>query len=159
MARYAVKTTVSSEKSRCEIERTLERYGATSFVYGNERGRARIAFEMYDRRILFVLMLPKQDAKEFVEVRRYGRTVKRHADAAYKLWEQACRQRWRALALVVKAKLESVVAGIATFEEEFLAHIVLPDGKTVGEFMLPQVAIAYEQHRMPPMLPYLGDRK
>lgn len=41
-----------------------------------------------------------------------------------KEWEQACRQAWRALALVIKAKLEAVDAGIVTFEEEFMAQIV-----------------------------------
>ena len=40
----------------------------------------------------------------------------RQADAAevagmLKHWEQACRQKWRALALVIKAKLEAVAAG------------------------------------------------
>lgn len=63
------------------------------------------------------------------------------------------RQRWRALALVIKAKLEAVEAGITEFEEEFLAHIVLPNGGTVGQFMLPQVATAYETGQMPPLLP------
>jgi hypothetical protein len=32
MATYAAKTEVSSQKSRMEIEHTLERYGATSFA-------------------------------------------------------------------------------------------------------------------------------
>ena len=39
---------------------------------------------------------------------------------AHGRWEQACRQRWRALALVIKAKLEAIDAEISTFEEEFL---------------------------------------
>jgi hypothetical protein len=50
------------------------------------------------------------------------------ADGAYKAWKQAYHQRWRALALAIKA----VESGIATFEEEFLAHIALPNGSTVG---------------------------
>lgn len=74
-----------------------------------------------------------------------------------KAYEQAVRQRWRALALMVKAKLEAVEAEIATFEEEFLAHIVLPDGSTVGQTMIPQVAVAYETGQMPKMLPAPGE--
>jgi hypothetical protein len=34
MARYAAETTVASDRSRAEIERILERYGASSFMYG-----------------------------------------------------------------------------------------------------------------------------
>lgn len=37
------------------------------------------------------------------------------------------RRRWRALLLGIKAKLEYVQSGIATFDEEFLAHIVIDD--------------------------------
>ena len=44
-------------------------------------------------------------------------------------------------------------SGITTLEEEFLAHMVLPDGQTVGQWLLPQVADAYDTHQMPPMLP------
>ena len=58
-------------------------------------------------------------------------------------WEQACRQRWRALDLVVKAKLEAVESGISVFEEEFLANIVLPNGQTVKDLVIPEVEHAY----------------
>lgn len=57
---------------------------------------------------------------------------------------QAERQRWRALFLVIKAKLESVESRIATFEEEFLAHIVLPDDRTVADHIVPRIAQVYE---------------
>lgn len=62
----------------------------------------------------------------------------RTAAAATKEYEQAGRQRWRALALVIKAKLEAVGTGIVTFEEEFLAHIVLPSGRTVTQDVTPR---------------------
>ncbi|HWF01594.1 MAG TPA: hypothetical protein VG248_17460 [Caulobacteraceae bacterium] len=53
--------------------------------------------------------------------------------------EQACRQKWRALALVIKAKLEAVSAGITTVEDEFLAQTMMGDGRTVGEVVQPQL--------------------
>jgi hypothetical protein len=65
-------------------------------------------------------------------------------------YEKATRQRWRALALVIKAKLEAVESGITIFEDEFLAHIVLPDGSTAGDWMRPQIAKAYDKNKMPP---------
>ena len=64
--------------------------------------------------------------------------------------------RWRALLLVIKAKLEAVTAGISTIETEFLANIVLPDNTTAGEWMLPQIDRAYRSGEMPPLLPAAG---
>lgn len=75
----------------------------------------------------------------------------------YDAWEQACRQRWRALLLVIKAKLEATECGISSFESEFMANIVLPDGTTAGDFMLPQIAEVYKNGTMPPMLPMLEE--
>ena len=67
--------------------------------------------------------------------------------------EQAVRQRWRALALVIKAKLEAVESGITCFEDEFMAHIVLPNGNTVSQWLIPQISSAYENGAMPKLLP------
>ncbi len=61
------------------------------------------------------------------------------------------------LALVIKAKLEAVETGITMFDEEFLAHIVLPNGNTVGQFMLPQVESTYNSGAMPPLLPGISN--
>lgn len=137
-SRYASTTQVTSYKSRDEIERTLSRYGATAFAYGWTGPRASIQFEANGRRIRFVLPLPGRDQFKHTPT---GRA--RTASSAESAYEQAVRQSWRALALVVKAKLEAVEAGITTFEEEFLPHTVLPSGKTVAEELLPQVEHAY----------------
>ncbi len=60
--------------------------------------------------------------------------------------------RW--LALVIKAKLEAVESGITMFEEEFLAHIVLPDGKTAGEHVIPAIESSYQTGKVKALLPY-----
>ncbi len=44
--KYAGKTQVSSDKSKAEIERTLQRYGATGFMYGWQDSIAVIMFQM-----------------------------------------------------------------------------------------------------------------
>ncbi len=150
MGRFASNTTVSSAKSRDEIERILQRYGGTAFMYGQTAERALIAFELENRRIKFELPMPAMTEPEFS--RTPGGRRSRSAEDTARAWEQGCRQRWRALALAIKAKLECVAAGIATFEEEFLAHIVLPNGQTVGGYILPGVREAYESKRMPPLL-------
>lgn len=159
MTRYAERTEVSSDRSRSEIERTLVRYGATSFAYGWEQGRAVVAFEMKGRRIRFLLPLPDRNDKQFLYTPE--KKLLRSREQADAAWEQAVRQRWRALALAIKAKLEAVAAGITTFEDEFLAHTQLPGGLTVGEWLQPQIDIAYRTGRMPPLLPgpVQGDRE
>lgn len=140
MPEYAAKTTVSVEQSRAEIERTLARYGAESFAYGWDRSRAVVEFSAHDRRVRFVLPLPDRAAPDFTH---HSRGQRSPAEAE-KRWEQACRQRWRALNLVVKAKLEAVDAGISEFEDEFLANIVLPDNTTVSQWARPAIDRAYE---------------
>jgi len=114
--RYAAQTEVSSEKSKAEIEKLLTRYGATSFASGWQGDLATIIFSMAERRIKFVLPLPKRDARQFTHSPKQG--YKRSDADAYKAWEQATRQRWRALALVVKAsKNDSDTAAVLYVSE------------------------------------------
>lgn len=127
--------------------------GASSFMYGWQQGSAVVAFDMHDRRIRFDLPMPDRYAREFTHTPSRGEP--RSPEQAAKAWGQACRQRWRALALVIKAKLEAVESGITEFESEFLAHICLPGGDTVGNWMRPQIARAYEIGALPPLLPAL----
>lgn len=146
MTRYAAQTSVSVEKSRNDIEATLVRYGASQFMYGWSGEGAMIAFVVHTpapRNVRFVLPLPSRDEHRFTHHSRGRRT----ATEAERQWEQACRQRWRALLLVVKAKLEAVETGIATFEDEFLAYIMLPDGSTVADLLGPQLEAAYDPDR------------
>lgn len=154
MAQYAAKTSVPVERSRAEIERTLERYGATSFAYGWDRDRAVIQFAAQDRQVRFLLPLPDRADPRFTHYKRgqYGSLQKRTENAAREQWEQACRQRWRALALAIKAKLEAVESGISEFEDEFAMWVVLPDGSTVKDHIKPAIAEAYATGRMPTSL-------
>lgn len=155
MAKFAAKTVVSSEKSKQEIERILTRYGAEEFLYGTRRDCAIVAFKMCGRNIRFNLPLPDRTDPEFTEYKQGHSTFERTPDAASKRYEQAIRQKWRALALVIKAKLEAVESEITDFEDEFLAHIVLPGGQTMGQIAKPQIQIAYESGEMPTLLEHL----
>lgn len=155
--RYAENTSVSTDQSLIEVKRTVERYGATGFAHGFDvidgvRIEA-IEFKMRDRRARFILRLPDPNSKEFLytPVRRTMRTKQQAREA----WEQASRQRWRALALTIKAKLESVEAGIETFDESFMAQLVMSNGATVSQWMVPQIATMYREQRMPRFLPML----
>ena len=94
MSRYAENTVVSVEKSRAEIERILHRYKCDDFAYRTNKKMAQIAFSMNDRMIRFDLKLPNPDAEEFTRT-NHDPPRKVSDAAAYKAWEQACRQRWR----------------------------------------------------------------
>lgn len=155
MSVYAANTSVDEGKSRSEIERTLRRYGATEFMYATKTGKAVIAFRAHDRLIRFTLPLPDENDSEFKYTPK--RRTKRSDKERLTAWEQACRQKWRALALLIKAQLEAVESGIVTFEDVFLAHTLLPNGQTVGQWTDPQITTAYERNEVPAILPVLGD--
>lgn len=110
-----------------EIEGLLSRYGADSFVSGWKGTVAVLVFQAHGRRVKFDLDLGEANDSEK-------------------------RRLWRCLLLAIKAKLEVVASGIATFEEEFMAHILLPDGSTVSQWMAPQIDEAYKSGNMPLML-------
>ncbi len=132
--RFAQSTKVPVERTKQEIEAALKRYGADQFISGWERGRAMLGFRAHNRMIRFELMLPDSDPRRQQKI------------------DQETRQRWRALLLVIKAKLEAVESNIASFESEFLAHIVLPNNQTVGEALLPQIEATYSSGKMPRLL-------
>lgn len=150
MSQYAKNTTVNSAKSRAEIERTLTKYGAEGFMYGWRDNKAIIAFEMLGKRIQFRLPLPDKNSKEFQYTP--SRRRKRTGSQIEEEYEKAIRQKWRALALIIKAKLEAIESGIAIFEDEFLANIMLPNGQSMGDWIRPQIEIAYTQGSMPRLL-------
>jgi len=107
------------------------RYGASQFAYATKDDQAVVMFRANDRGVRFNLPLPP--IMDFIKTKRGNRS----REKAIIVREQACRERWRALALVIKAKLEAVASGITIFEEEFMAHLVTAGGRTLGERLLP----------------------
>lgn len=148
--RYAEGTEVSVEKSQSEIRALITRYGASHFAYMEGNGEAKVAFQVRDRRILFRVPLPSRDSPLFKRSPA-GRKVY-GPDEQAKAWEMACRRQWRALALVIKAKLEAVQSGIVTFEDEFLAYTLKPDGETIGDWAKRELPAVIEGRPMPPLL-------
>lgn len=148
--KYAKETTVSVEKTKAEIESILRRYGASEFMSGWWPDRAAIGFKLRNRTLRFMLPLPDRNGEEFrlTATKKYERSP----GDIERAWEQACRQRWRALALAIKAKMEAVECGIAEFDQEFMAYVVLPSGMTVGETLAPQIEHAYSTGKLPPLL-------
>lgn len=135
MPRYAATTEVPVERSRAEIESVLTKHGATSFHSGWDPGLATVGFRLKELYIRFALPIPARTDREFQRRRVRGswsQATEAQIDRAH---DQEVRRRWRALALVVKAKLEAVESKISTLEQEFLSFIVMPNNQSIGEWL------------------------
>lgn len=148
MTKYAADTQVPAHRSRIEIEKTLTKYGADSFAHMTTPEAVAIEFYFRSRRIRLVVDMPTEKDRS-VALTATGQ--RRSGDALKDALAKAERQRWRALLLLVKAKLEAVESGIVTFEDEFLAHTVLPSGHTVSQELQPQITTAYEEGAVRPL--------
>lgn len=139
---FAEKTQVPADRTRTEIERLLAKHKASQYLTAvdHEAHRAVVQFKMANRVVRFNVGLPAP--------------AKYPSRGNVKQVEQAERQRWRALLLVLKAKMEAIENSISTFDSEFLSHIVVPGagGRTVGEYLAPQLQAAYEKGSGPLML-------
>lgn len=147
---YAAKTDVPVERSRAEIERLLIRYGATAFQYGWEGELSAISFKLQDRYVRILMPMPNRDDPA---LKQSGQGRQRTATAQRSAYEQAVKARWRALGLIIKAKLEAVALGITTIEREFLADVVLSNNQTFSQWAAPQIAAMYQTGKLPPLLP------
>jgi hypothetical protein len=132
--RYAQGTDVPVSKTRGEIEALLSKHGAAQILSGIDRERRSgfVGFTLQGRQYRIPL-LPRKG---------------QHRDP-----EQIEREQWRALLLIIKAKLEFVAGGLSTTEQEFLAHTVLPNGNTVGAELMPRLAEAYRTGEVRALLP------
>lgn len=125
---FAERTTVTVEETILEIRKTVARYHGEQFVFGVAEDKIVVGFSKAGRQVRFSV---SQDVKNSQSNRRLA----------------------RALLLVLKAKLEAVDSGVAMFDDEFLANIVLPDGKLVGQQVKPALIAAYESGVTPALLP------
>jgi len=136
MARYAKSTNVPISRSKAQIGDTLQRYGVDEFGMGTSPRGDGIIFKKNDR--IYKINVPNPNPDDYSTDMKY---------------EQARRQRWRVLLLSIKAKLEEIEAGLISFDDQFLAHLALPNGTTVGDFMrLPENVERLAKTKMPKLL-------
>lgn len=128
--KFAEGTEVPASKSETELRQILLKNGATQIYSGwDEKQGVVIGFTVENRMVKLSVPMP-------TDLRG---TVK----------EREERRRWRCLVLALKAKFTVVEAGISTFEREFFADIMLPDRRTIGDWVAPQVADIYKSGKMP----------
>lgn len=129
--RYAADTRVPVDKTRAELERLVAAHGATAFGVFTDGAKSVVMYRLCGRFIRHEVRAREQRSKAAVE--------------------QEARRAWRALLLIVRAKLELVAAGDSTVEREFLADTVLADGTTVYDYVGAGVAQSYLDGGMPPL--------
>lgn len=134
MTNYAHGSEVPVQRSRAHLEQLLHAHGCEGFGYGWTNTTDRVEFVWQTNRVRFTL--PRPVREKFLLTPAGLQRSDKQVQAAL---EAEDRRRWRALLLVVRAKIEAVESGISIFEEEFLAFIVLPNERTVGEILVPQI--------------------
>ncbi len=122
---YGEHTKVPFDRTVAEIIAMLRKAGAMQIGQVEEPDRLTILFAMADRQVRF-------------RVSWSG--------------DRSQRQRARALMLVIKAKLESVESEVETFEEAFLANVVMANGATVYERISEPLALEYQTGKPAMML-------
>lgn len=140
--KYAADTSVPVERSKSEVEKILQNYGADQFTSGWTEEKAVLMFRLRGKYIRIEMPIAVYGKAK----NKVNHLLSQDSVA------QENRRRWRAMVLYVKAKLESVASEIVGFEEAFLAHIVLPNRQTVGQFMVQQIEAAYKGGDMPKMI-------
>lgn len=135
--RYAAETEVPVSKTKGAIESLLVLHGAKEFRSGWTETHDTLEFLLHQQRVRFVLPRPDPRDKALTHDRR---GYLRAPSTQQRIREQWDRQRWRALYLVIRAKIEAVEAGIAIFEQEFLAFLVGPNDLTIGDILVPRLA-------------------
>lgn len=143
---YAEETKVPLEQSIAEIIGMLRKAGAQRIAQYEEPERFTVTFELADRLVRFRVPL----VMKYPGPASHGNG--RPVD--HRRWiDQRNRQKGRALMLVIKAKLESIESEVETFEEAFLANVVMSDGATIYDRVREPIALEYKTGKSIPLLP------
>ena len=145
---YAENTSVAFEKSVVEIITMLKRAGATAFHQIEAESGFMIQFRLSYRVVRFAIEFPSIDQMPTRDGRNSLLSDKQRQAAR----EQRIRQKGRALMLVVKAKLESVESKVETFEQAFLANVVMSDNQTFYDRARENIALEYERGTPQPLM-------
>lgn len=130
MRKFAANTTVPIARSQQAIQTLLAKYGATGFVVATRAKRIVLGFELNGKAMRFDVLV-----------------------SGDKNLPQEERRTWRALLLIIKAKLEASINGVATFEQEFMPYFVMKSGRTLSQELLPQLDEAINSGQILKLLP------
>lgn len=130
--RYAARTEVPISRSQDQVKVELRKVGADQIGVMESSTQAFVVFLVRDVRYR-ITTAPFKAAK--------GQDI-----------EQEQRRQWRAILLLVKAKVVSIMEGISTVEREFLADAIMPDGSTWADHAPRMIAAAYKEGGAPRLM-------
>ncbi len=141
---YAKETIIEPEQTRNDIEKLLFRYGADTFGYGRMGTTSIISFRFHS--LVIKLTVEEPLLESFF---KDSSDRKRSPEKQKLAWKQAIRSRWRLLLLVIKGRLEMITVGMSSFEEQFMADIVMPNEQRLSDWVRPILEEANRTDRMP----------
>lgn len=164
--RFAEGTPVPYEKSLQEIQRELERYGATGFLNYMDPRQVfyAIGFQLPETGA-FILTVALPDPQKYPKdgpplaskSQSAAEARKTHGNA----WNQEFARIMRTLLDLVQAKFRAVSAGVTSFEKEFFTDLVIWNEQgqqtTVYEWYAPQVQYLKDNGLQPPLLPAVAE--
>lgn len=142
--KYAPQTTVSISKSREQIRKTLESFGASQMQWSDDfdGGKAMLRFLWYFNdhtpymaRFTINVMTDEELRSQAID----GRTKKFSQKKLDELRSRRGMSEHRELALLIKAIFVAVNAGIITPQQVFLPFLEDNKGRTVADIVLPQL--------------------
>jgi len=138
--RYADGTTVDVSKTQMQIDKLLAAHKCSqrALATDDDRGVSILTFRFQERFIKLQVAIDRQ------RVRRDS-------------LPQREREAWRRLLLLLKAKFEMIASGDSSLEQEFLANVMLPDGRTVADEIRGAIAQAYSTGQVSRLLPAFGE--
>lgn len=119
-------TTVRIEKSQADITKELSRYGIYEVQHTNQKGNFSVAFRVELEEVPIPLMV------------RIDVPYKHEDDTEDNLGWKNQRILYRCLFYYIKALLNVWDNGMKTFTEVFMPHLVLPNGATIEQSLLPR---------------------
>lgn len=126
--RYAEDTSVPVSRSQQHVRDMLKRIDADMFMFGDDSERILIAFRAQGRQVK--IELPKPDDTP-----------------------QGERMIWRQLLLLVTARVTEIQNEISDFDTAFMPHIMLSDGRVLGERARMAIHESYTTGQIPALLP------
>ena len=129
-------TTIRVENSQADITRELSRYGIYMVQHTQTNNVFSVAFQVQ-----------LEDVKKPVTV-RIDVPYKREEDTEDNFGWKKQRIKYRTLFFYVKGLLNSWDNGLKAFMDIFMAHIVLPGGRTISQDLLPKYQMAIDEGKL-----------